>query len=363
MLTFHLNVFASCIVIPCTTSTSATMMRAAQLKEAGGPENLYLGQVPVPTPQQGEVLIKVKATAINRADTLQRKGLYPPPPGASPILGLEATGVVIHLGPGCSDRWSVGDKVMALLAGGGNAEYVACPEGQLMPVPSNLDFVQAAAIPEVWITAFQLLHAIARVQPGESVLIHGGASGVGTAAIQLCVQAGARPLVTAGTAAKLETARSLGAVAAFNYKSDDVVAGVLNATDGKGVDIVLDCVGGSMYDTNVNVLAMDGRWVVYGLMGGGNVNGDLLRKVLSKRLAITGSTLRSRSLEYKRELVENFSRLALPLFEAGTLKPVVHTVLSLDDLGQAHQMMESNLNTGKIVLAVDEDESVEKQEL
>ncbi|KAL8573502.1 hypothetical protein ACOMHN_047773 [Nucella lapillus] len=339
------------------------MMRAAQVKQPGGPENIELGQEPVPTPQQGEVLIKVKATAINRADTLQRKGLYPPPPGASPILGLEASGVIAHLGPGCSDRWSLGDKVMALLAGGGNAEYVACPEGQLMPIPANLGFVQAAAIPEVWITAFQLLHTVAKVQPGESVLIHGGASGVGTAAIQLCVQAGARPLVTAGTEAKLETARGLGAVAGFNYKNDDVAAAIMKATDGKGVDIVLDCVGGSMYDTNVNVLAMDGRWVVFGLMGGGNVSGDVLRKVLSKRLAIIGSTLRTRPLQYKRELVENFSRVALPLFEAGTLKPIIHTVLTLGELAQAHQIMESNLNTGKIILTVEEEEGSVKQEL
>ncbi|XP_076466810.1 quinone oxidoreductase PIG3-like [Babylonia areolata] len=361
MVTFHLTVFAFCFFI---VTARETMMKAAQIKEPGGPENLYLGQVPMPVPQPGEVLIKVKATAINRADTLQRKGLYPPPPGASPILGLEAAGVVVRLGPECSDRWSVGDRVMALLTGGGNAEYVACPEGQLMPVPSNLNFQQAAAIPEVWLTAFQLLHTIAKVQAGESVLIHGGASGVGTAATQLCLQAGAHPLVTAGTAAKLQAARGLGATAAFNYKEDDVAAGVLKATEGKGVNIVLDCVGGSMYDTNVNALAMDGRWIVYGLMGGGNINADLLRKVLSKRLTITGTTMRTRSLAYKRDLVENFSRLAVPLFEAGVFKPIIHTVLSLDDIGKAHQMMESNLNTGKIILSVNEEEEGSvKQEL
>ncbi|KAK7480209.1 hypothetical protein BaRGS_00028594 [Batillaria attramentaria] len=328
-------------------------MQAVQLKEAGGPENLFVGEVTRPVPREGEVLVQVKATAINRADTLQRKGQYPVPPGVTDILGLEAAGVVSQLGPGCSQRWAVGDRVMALLAGGGNAEYAVSPEDLLMPVPSKMDFLQAAAIPEVWLTAFQLLHTIAKVQKGETVLIHGGASGVGTAAIQLCLQAGARPIITAGSAAKIETARHLGAAAGFNYKEDNVTAKVLDATGGKGVNIVLDCVGGSMYEHNVNSIAIDGRWIVYGLMGGPNVNGDILRKVLSKRISIIGTTLRSRSLEYKKKLVSDFSSLALPLFESGAFKPIIHTVLPLSKIREAHEMMEANINTGKIILQVE----------
>ncbi|KAK7108611.1 quinone oxidoreductase PIG3-like [Littorina saxatilis] len=350
-----------CVIVVVMRVSSKNMMRAVQFREPGGPENLYIGEVERPVPGKGEVLIKVKATAINRADTLQRKGLYPVPAGVTDILGLEAAGEISEIGPGCNQRWKVGDRVMALLAGGGNAEYVSSPEGQVMPIPSTLDFPQAAAIPEVWVTAFQLLHAIGKVMAGETVLIHGGASGVGTAAIQLCVQAGARPLVTAGSAVKLETTRNLGAVGNFNYKEDDVVAEVMRATNGKGVNIVLDCVGGSMYETNINVLGMDGRWVVYGLMGGGNVNGDLLRKVLAKRLSITGTTLRSRSLQYKEQLVQDFSRLALPLFENRTFRPVIHTLFPLAEIGRAHELMEDNLNTGKIILQVEE--STGKEEL
>lgn len=338
------------------------MMRAAQVKLPGGPEHLYVGEVPRPEPQAGEVLIKVEATAINRADTLQRRGRYPVPTGVTDILGLEAAGYIFQKGPDCGDNWTVGDRVMALLNGGGNAEYVTCPESQLMKIPSNLNFVQAAAIPEVWITAFQILHTISNVHAGDYVLIHGGASGVGTAAIQLCVQASAQPLVTAGSVSKLNTALSLGAVAAFNYKQDDVMKDVMKVTNGTGVNVVLDCVGGSMAETNINVLAVDGKWIVYGLMGGGDISGDLLRKVLNKRLTIIGTTLRSRSPQYKKELVSSFSKDALPLFENGTLKPIIHAVLPLDRIGEAHRMMEDNVNTGKIVLTVGED-TMNKQEL
>ncbi|KAK6168892.1 hypothetical protein SNE40_020054 [Patella caerulea] len=326
------------------------MMKAAQFK-AGGPDGLYIGEVPVPTPLEKEVLIKVVASAINRADTLQRKGLYPPPPGSSDILGLEAVGIVHQLGTGCT-RWNVGDPVMALLPGGGNAEYVTAHEDLLMKIPDSINFTAAAAIPEVWLTAFQLLHTIGKVTKGERVLIHGGGSGVGTALTQLVKLAGGIPIVTAGSLQKLEKAKSLGAVAGFNYKTEKFSDGVLAATSGKGVDIILDCVGGSFYEQNIEVIAMEGRWVIYGLMGGGSINGDILSKLLRKRITITGTTLRTRSIEYKRELISNFTRVAMPHFESGYLQVVIDTIFPLDKLSEAHAMMESNTNNGKIIIQI-----------
>ncbi|XP_041355110.1 quinone oxidoreductase PIG3-like isoform X2 [Gigantopelta aegis] len=339
------------------------MMRAAQFTP-GGPDKLYIGDVPVPVPKNNEVLIKVYATAVNRADTLQRKGLYPLPPGASDVLGLEAVGVIEQIGSSVDGGWKLGDRVMALLSGGGNAEYVASPAEQLMPVPDSLDFVTAAAIPEVWLTAYQLLHTIGQVKKGDHVLIHGGGSGVGTAAIQLVKLAHARPIVTAGSEAKLKVARSLGAVAGFNYKQEEFTDKVLNATEGKGVELILDCVGASFYQQNIKCIAVDGTWVVYGLLGGGSINGDILRQLLLKRVTITGTTLRARSLPYKKELVKNFTQQILPRFESGALKTLIHTVLPLDNLAEAHRMMEANENTGKIVIQVSSSEdNQQKQEL
>ncbi|PVD28544.1 hypothetical protein C0Q70_11132 [Pomacea canaliculata] len=335
------------------------MMRAVQIDQPGGPENLYIGQVPIPTPGSKEILIQVKATAINRADTLQRRGMYPPPPGVTDILGLEAAGIISKLGPGCSGRWAVGDRVMTLLSGGGNAEYVVSPEGLLMPIPSGMDFTEAAAIPEVWLTAFKLLHTVGKVQAGESVLIHAGASGVGTAAIQLCIQAKAHPYITAGSSAKIQSAVRLGAVEGFNYKEENVGARVLEATGGKGVNIILDCVGSSMYEHNLSAIAVDGRWIRYGLPGGGDASGDFLRKVLSKRITLTGTTLRAQSLEFA--LVSNFIKDVLPLFENGAVKPIIHTVLSLEKIVEAYKLTEANVNTGKIILTVNSGD--EHQEL
>ncbi|XP_071113105.1 quinone oxidoreductase PIG3-like [Haliotis cracherodii] len=330
------------------------MMRAAQF-EKGGPENLYVAEVARPVLGERQVLIRVHATAINRADTLQRKGLYPPPPGESDILGLEAAGVVESLGPGCSGKWKIGDRVMSLLAGGGNSEYVASPEKLLMPIPEGMDYINAAAIPEVWLTAYQLLHFVGKVQTGETVLIHGGASGVGTAAIQLVSLAGAKSIVTAGSENKIATATSLGASKGFNYKEGDFSQKVLDATNGKGVDVILDCVGGSYYEQNMNVIATDGRWVLYGLMGGGQISGDVLAKLLRKRVSITGTTLRARSLEYKTKLVGNFTEKVLPHFKSGSVKPIVFTTFPLEKIGDAHKMMEENKNTGKIVIEVVQD--------
>ncbi|KAG8580063.1 hypothetical protein GDO81_007115 [Engystomops pustulosus] len=330
-------------------------MLAAFFDSPGGPENLYIKEVPRPIPKDGEVLVQVHASALNRADLLQRRGMYAPPPGASQILGLEAAGTVVALGPGDDGRWKVGDRVMALIGGGGNAQYVAVPEGQLIQIPHDMSDTDAAAIPEAWLTAFQLLHFVAKVQKGETVLIHAGASGVGTAAIQLCRLAGAVPMVTAGSSEKIEVAKNLGAETGFNYKTEDFGKKCLEATNNVGADIILDCVGATHWEKNLQCLNTDGRWVVYGLMGSGQINGDLLTKLLWKRGSIIGSLLRSRSSKYKAELVKAFTEQALPHFTPGGpihLRPIVDSVYPLKKIPDAHQRMEDNKNTGKIVLQI-----------
>ncbi|XP_022082012.1 quinone oxidoreductase PIG3-like isoform X2 [Acanthaster planci] len=328
-------------------------MKAVRFDEYGGPEKLYIGEVESPIPGQGEVLLKVFATAINRADTLQLAGSYNPPPGASPILGLEATGEVVQLGPGCS-KWKLGDRVAALLPGGGNAEYAVAHEGHLIPVPGHMTVKDAASVPEVWLTAYQLLHFVGHVKGGDRVLIHAGGSGVGTAAIQLVKLAGAEPIVTAGTQAKLEKAEELGAVAGFNYKEVDFADQILEYTKNKGVDLILDCVGASHWEKNLRSIAMDGTWVLYGLMGGAKVDGPILGGVLRKRVTIVGSTLRARSTQYKTDLVQAFTKNALPHF--GTkLIPITDRVFPLEEIVEAHKYMAANKNIGKIILSVQGD--------
>ncbi|KAM8809978.1 quinone oxidoreductase PIG3 [Eudromia elegans] len=330
-------------------------MLAVHFDSPGGPENLYVKEVLKPHPGEGEVLVKVSASALNRADVLQRRGKYPPPKGASEILGLEAAGTVAGFGHGCEGRWQLGDSVMALLSGGGHAQYVTVPEGHLLPVPADMTFTQAAAIPEAWLTAFQLLHFVGKVEEGETVLIHAGASGVGVAAIQLVRLAKAIPIVTAGTQEKLEVTANLGAAAGFNYKTEDFSEKVLAFTQGSGVDIILDCVGGSYWEKNLNCLRTDGRWVVYGLLGGGEVHGDLLSRLLAKRGSIHTSLLRSRDKEYKERLVQAFSKAVLPHLGGGScprLRPLVDSVYPLHRIAEAHAAMEENRNTGKIVIEV-----------
>nr|XP_020833667.1 quinone oxidoreductase PIG3-like isoform X3 [Phascolarctos cinereus] len=365
------------------------IMLAVHFDQPGGPENLYLKEVAKPEPGPGEVLLKVAASALNRADVLQRWGQYSPPPGASNILGLEASGHVVTVGPGCQGPWKAGHSAMALLAGGGQAEYVTVPEGHLMPVPKGLTLIQAAAIPEAWLTAFQLLHVIGQVKAGETVLIHAGSSGVGTAAVQLARQAGAIPLVTAGSLDKIKAVEKLGAAAGFNYKEGDFSAATLEFTKGAGANVILDCVGGSYWEKNVACLALDGRWVLYGLLGGAEVHGELLSKLLTKRGSLLTSLLRSRDKKtisgmgkvlgcgaclwsprhrgpeatwaralpqnYKAELVAAFTQQILPHFaqdEPGSLRPVVDTVFPLKQVAEAHVYMEQNKNLGKIVLEV-----------
>ncbi|XP_060919593.1 quinone oxidoreductase PIG3 isoform X1 [Labrus mixtus] len=333
-------------------SSFSKMMRAVCVDVPGGPENLLLRRVPRPQPKDGEILIKVHATALNRADLLQRRGLYPPPAGESDIIGLEVAGTVDTLGPGVKRGWRPDDRVMALLCGGGYAEYVSVPEDLLMSVPPNLTLCQAAAIPEAWLTAFQLLVFIAQVKEGEVVLVHAGASGVGTSAIQLVRLFGAVPVVTAGSSEKLKMAEKLGAAAGFNYKEERFSQGVQHFTGGKGANVILDCIGGANWEQNVSSLAVDGRWVLYGTMGGRGLEGDLLGKLLSKRGHLLCSLLRSRSLQYKTELIQAFSSRALPYFsdQPASLKPVIDSTFNLEDIAEAHRHMEANKNMGKIVI-------------
>ncbi|XP_017276991.1 quinone oxidoreductase PIG3 isoform X2 [Kryptolebias marmoratus] len=330
------------------------MMQAVCVDVPGGPENLLLRSVPRPQPKDGHVLIKVHAAALNRADLLQRRGLYPPPPGESDIMGLEVAGTVDTLGPALRRPWKPDDRVMALLSGGGYAEYVSVPEELLMAVPSDLTFSQAAAIPEAWLTAFQLLHFIAQVKEGEVVLVHAAASGVGTAAVQLVRLLGAVPVVTAGSREKLRVAEKLGAAAGFNYKEENFVQGVHDFTGGRGADVILDCIGGCNWEKNVGSLAVDGRWVLYGTMGGRSVEGDLLGRLLSKRGHLLSSLLRSRSRQYKADLVKAFSHRVLPHFsgQPASLRPVIDSTYRLEDIAEAHRHMEANRNTGKIVINV-----------
>ena len=290
-------------------------MFVVQQKGAGGPEVLHLSSTDLPELRGEQVLVKVEATAVNRADTLQRRGAYPPPPGAPATLGLECAGRVAGRGPAAGGDWREGEEVMALLAGGGYAQYVAVEPGHLMRIPRGLDMVQAAAIPEVWLTAYQLLHLTAQLKPGDLVLLHAGGSGVGTAAVQLVRLAGARSFVTAGTDSKVATALSLGAEAGANYRSQDWREEVASWTGGRGVDIILDCIGSSYFAANLESLAMDGRWVVYGLMGGAELSGPVMAGLLRKRANILFSTLRARTDQYKSHLVSEFTKNCLHHFE------------------------------------------------
>ncbi|RMF60539.1 MAG: NAD(P)H-quinone oxidoreductase [Calditrichaeota bacterium] len=328
-------------------------MKAVLVETPGGIDKLVIKEYPMPTPREDELLVKIKATALNRADILQRQGKYPPPPGASEVLGLEMAGIVEWVGSQCSG-WKIGDRVCGLLPGGGYAEYCTIPAKMAIPIPSNLSFEEAAAIPEVFLTAFQTMHLLGDVKKGDFVLIHAGASGVGTAAIQLARFYDAIPIVTAGSARKLDFCLQLGAKVAINYKDGEFASHVLEATDRKGVQFILDCVGASFWEQNIACLAMDGKMVMIANMGGSVVENFSLRKILLKRLQIMGSTLRSRNLEYKIQLTQSFVKNILPAFEDGKLKPVIDEVFDWRDVGKAHQRMEENLNMGKIILTITE---------
>jgi putative PIG3 family NAD(P)H quinone oxidoreductase len=323
-------------------------MRAVIASEPGGPEVLTVTELPDPQAGPGEVVIDVAATAVNRADTLQRQGKYPPPPGATDVLGLECSGTISAVGAGV-DGWSVGDEVCALLAGGGYAEHVVVPAGQVMPVPTGLDLVTAGALPEVACTVWSNVFMVAGLQKGETLLVHGGAGGIGNLAIQLASALGARVLTTAGTPEKLELCRSLGADVAIDYKEQDFVEEVKNATDGHGADVILDNMGAKYLDRNLSALATQGRLVIIGMQGG--VKGELnIGKLLAKRGAVIATSLRARPVEEKAAICAGVVEHVWPLVADGSVRTLVHTTLPLSEAGEAHRIMESGDHTGKIIL-------------
>jgi putative PIG3 family NAD(P)H quinone oxidoreductase len=323
-------------------------MKAVLIEQPGDEEVLQIGDTTSPTPGTGELRIKVAAAGINRADLLQRRGLYPPPPGASPIIGLECSGTVIEVGPGVSGR-STGERVMALLAGGGYAEEVVVPAGCAMAVPPALSDEQAGGTPEVFLTAFLNLFMLGGLQAGQRALIHGGSGGVGTAAIQLVRAAGAEAIVTAGSDERCRRCLELGAGTAINYRTESLGKRVLEVTGGAGVEVVLDCVAAPYLADHLRVLARGGRLVVIGLMGGARAELDLAR-LLTHHLHIIGSTLRSRSARDKAEIITAFRERFGPALSSGEIKPVIDRVLPLGEVATAHRLLAAGEVFGKIVL-------------
>lgn len=325
-------------------------MKGIVVHQVEGAPALRLEEVEDITHGPDEVLVDIKATAVNRADLMQAQGNYPPPPGASEILGLEMAGVVTAIGENVSDI-AVGDRVAALLSGGGYATRIAVHHQLLFKLPDHWSFEMGAAVPEVWLTAYVNLFLEGELQPGEAVLIHAGGSGVGTAAVQLAREAGARPMVTAGTAEKLDTCRTLGAELGINYKKEDFLETIMGATDGQGVDLVLDPVGAGYFQRNLNVLKRHGRLVMIGLLSGVKTEVNLA-PILIKNLKIKGSTLRARPLAEKITITAGFIDRFWPLFLDGTLQPIVDTTFPLAEAQQAHAYVAANKNTGKVVLVI-----------
>jgi putative PIG3 family NAD(P)H quinone oxidoreductase len=326
-------------------------MRAVTVSEPGGPDVLSLSEQPDPEPGPGEIVIAVAATAVNRADLLQRQGVYPPPPGASEIIGLECSGTVAAVGPEV-EGWQVGDEVCALLAGGGYATRVCVPAGQVMPVPKGIDLVTASALPEVACTVWSNVFMVAGLQPEENFLVHGGAGGIGTFAIQLASALGARVLTTAGSEEKLAVCADLGAEVTINYRDVDFVEAVREATDGHGADVILDNMGASYLGRNVAALATEGRLVIIGMQGG--TKGELdISVLLRKRGAVVATALRSRPVAEKTAICAAVAEHVWPLVADGRIRPIVHTTMPLADAGAAHALMEGSGNVGKILLTAD----------
>ncbi|ALV34625.1 NAD(P)H-quinone oxidoreductase [Streptomyces sp. NPDC101209] len=325
-------------------------MHAITIPEPGGPEALVWDEVPDPEPGEGEVLVEVVASAVNRADILQRQGFYDPPPGASRYPGLECSGRVAALGPGVSG-WSVGDEVCALLSGGGYAEKVLVPAGQLLPVPEGVELRQAAALPEVVCTVWSNVFMIAHLRPGETLLVHGGSSGIGTMAIQLAKAVGAKVAVTAGTKEKLDRCAELGADILVNYKEQDFVEEIARATDGAGADVILDNMGAKYLDRNVQALAVNGRLAIIGMQGG--IKGELnIAALLNKRAAISATSLRARPLGEKAAIVAAVREHVWPLLAAGHVRPVVDREVPMSDAAAAHRVVEESGHMGKVLLVV-----------
>ena len=322
------------------------MMRAIAVTEPGGPEVMVVGEQPVPQVNGGELLVKVAAAGVNRADCMQRRGDYPPPPGVSEILGLEVSGTVAALGEGVSG-WQVGDPVCALLAGGGYAEYCAVPAPQCLPVPAGVDLVDAAALPEVALTVWTNVFERGGLMPGETLLVHGGSSGIGTMAIQLASALGATVFVTAGSTEKCDACEALGAARAFNYREVDFVEAVRSVAG--GVDVVLDMVGGPYLDSNLDLLNLDGRLVIIALMGGARAEINLAT-LMRRRLIVTGTTLRARTIEEKGAVVDAVRARVWPLVESGRVRPVIHRRLPWSEAADAHRVMEASTHIGKLLL-------------
>jgi putative PIG3 family NAD(P)H quinone oxidoreductase len=325
-------------------------MRAVFADGAGGPEVLVVRELPDPEPGPGEVVLEVAAAGLNRADLLQRQGFYPPPPGASDVLGMECSGTVAAVGDGV-EGWAVGDQACALLSAGAYATHVTVPAGQLMPVPAGVGLVEAAALPEVACTVWSNVFMLAHLAADEVLLVHGGAGGIGSFAIQLASAAGARVFTTAGTPDKRAFCESLGAERAVDYKEEDFVAVLKEATGGRGADVVLDNMGASYLKRNVDVLATEGRLVVIGMQGGSKGELDL-NALLRKRGAVLATTLRARPAEEKAAICASVVEHVWPLVADGAVKPIVEGTIPLDDVRRAHELMESGSHTGKILLTV-----------
>jgi NADPH2:quinone reductase len=325
-------------------------MQVVDAVTPGGPEALAWAERPLPTIGDDDVLIKVAAAGVNRADILQRRGYYPSPPGAPSNPGLEVAGTVAALGRNVGE-FKLGDAVCALLQGGGYSEYCSVHFGQVLPVPGKLTLTEAAALPEAYFTVWSNVFEFGRLQPGERLLVHGGSSGIGTTAIQLAAVLGSTVYATAGSDDKCRFCEQLGAARAINYKTQDFVAEVAEVTGKAGVNVVLDMVGGSYLERNIKVLATEGRLVIIATQAGREGQLDISR-VMQQRLVVTGSTLRARSVEFKRQIKENLMRHVWPLLAQGSLLPIVDKVFSLNDAAQAHSYMESSAHKGKIVLAL-----------
>ncbi|GHD43720.1 NAD(P)H-quinone oxidoreductase [Mycetocola manganoxydans] len=325
-------------------------MRAVEYQGAGGPEVMRIVERPRPQPKPGEVLVRVAAAGLNRADVQQRKGVYPPPKGASDIPGLEVSGTIAELGDGV-DSFGLGEEVCALLAGGGYAEYVAVPAGQVLPVPTGTTLIDAAALPEVVCTVWSNLFMNVRVEKGNWVLIHGGAGGIGTMATQLVAAHGAHPVVTAGSEEKLAYCYRFGAEAGINYRDEDFVEEMLDLSDGHGADVILDVVGATYLDRNLHALAPGGRLVVIGLQGGAKAELDL-GLLMSRRASVHGTTLRARPIEEKARIVADVATHVWPLVAAGTVRTAVEVRYPLDQAAAAHEHFDSGEHTGKILLTM-----------
>jgi NADPH:quinone reductase len=332
--------------------TLPTSMRYIDVSAPGGPDVMRVADGPLPVARPGEVLVKVEAVGINRPDVAQRQGAYPPPKDASPVMGLEVAGTIVALGEGVRE-FVIGDKVCGLANGGGYAEFCLLPVGQTLPWPKGYDAVKAAAVPETFFTVWANLFQMAGVTEGETVLIHGGSSGIGTTAIQLAKAFGADVFTTAGSADKCAACEKLGAKRAINYKNEDFAEVIKAETDGKGVDIILDMIGAAYFEKNIASLAKDGCLSIIAFLGGAVVEKVNLGPIMVKRLTVTGSTMRPRTAEEKRAIRDDLLSEVWPLLESGTVAPVIHAVLPFEQVAEAHRQMEESNHIGKIVLTLE----------